>query len=215
MSTKTTFEKVQTSTELVKGLLFDKVNENNLNVTKCNIKKMESSFNLAETFRKVDIYYNSETCKKELERLNIQETKTKFFNSIFGIAERMIQRYIQIGKIVFKDKELKTQYLTSNRNLELTDFIKFSKNEPENIKDKKLNDNTTKTNKPKKYTSENKHVEAKVFEGTTKKDVIQLVKQFMNDYKISVSELTPKVAKKTTKKTTKKVTKKVTPKNAE
>jgi hypothetical protein len=207
MSTKTIFEKVQTSTELINGIQFDKVNESLLKVDKCNIAKMNVSFDTSEIFRKVDIYYNSDICKKELTRLNIDVTKTIFFKEIFNLNERMVQRYIQVGKIVFKDKELKKQYLTSLRTLSLEDFIKFSKNEPENV-GKKQTDNKTKVNKPKKYTSENKHVEAKVFEGTTKKDIAELVKQFVTDYKLTENDIFPKTTKKVTKKVAKKVAKK-------
>ena len=183
-------ETINKNTKLVKLLMINEINKAILKDDEFAKKTFSHSLLKADFFGKADEGYKSQDVKDIFAELGITFIdKYEYFQSMYGYGKSQTALLISISKL---DKEIINSYLIADNSPTLQNLAKFVKGT------KETETNTTRegisekseTAKPKKVTTEAKHVEAKISEGATKNEVIELINKLMADYQIAPTELT-------------------------
>lgn len=188
-------ELINTNTKLIKLLMINEINKAIQKDSDFAKKTFSHSLLKADFFGKADENYKSNEVKDIFKELNITfKDKYEYFNLMYGMGKTQTALLISISKL---DKEIIENYLQVDNSPTLDKLYKFAKgtNESEiNVTAEKISERSE-TEKPKKVTTENKHVEAKINSGATKNEVIELIQKLMQDYSITANELTAKNVK--------------------
>lgn len=186
--------KLLSSEFLKKQLYIDAINKGESNEVDFSLLSWDNIKNLATNYKKANDNYKTTEVKDEFKKLGIEfKTKEDYFKEMHKTSKQSLSDYMKIANA--KTEKI-TEYEEKNKGkkLSIIGFKKFIANENSLVM------NTTKTQvtqsstteKPQKIATTSKHIEAKVFEGTTKQDAIELISQLMEKYAIDYKELKPK-----------------------
>lgn len=199
MNTQKNVELINTNTKLVKLLMINEINKaiqkGKSQESEFYKKTFSHSLLKADFFGKADENYKSNEVKEIFNELNIKFVdKYEYFKQMYNLGKTQTALLISISKL---DKEIIDNYLQVDNSPTLDKLSKFAKGNNENEMDvtaEKISERSE-TEKPKKVTTESKHVEAKINSGATKNEVIELIQKLMADYQITPTELTAKNVK--------------------
>ena len=182
-------ETINNNNKLVKLLMINEINKAIAKDNDFAKKTFSHSLLKADFFGKADENYKSQEVKDIFTELGIAfKDKYEYFQSMYGYGKSQTALLISISKL---DKETIESYLIADNSPTLQNLAKFVKGTKEtetNTTSKGISERSE-TAKPKKVTTEAKHVEFKASQGATKNEVIELIQKLMADYQIAPTEL--------------------------
>jgi hypothetical protein len=188
MNTKQ-IELINSNNKLIKLLMINEINKAIAKDNDFAKKTFSHSLLKADFFGKADENYKSTEVKEIFSELNITfKDKYEYFNLMYGMGKTQTALLISISKL---DKEIIEGYIFQDDAPtldKLNKFVKGTKETEMNVTAEGISEKSE-TAKPKKVTTEAKHVEAKISEGATKNEVIELINKLMADYQITPTEL--------------------------
>jgi len=182
-------ETINNNNKLVKLLMINEINKAIVKDNEFSKKTFSHSLLKADFFGKADENYKGTEVKEIFAELNVVfKDKYEYFSAMYGMGKSQTALLISISKL---DKEIIESYLLSDISPTLQNLAKFVKGTKEtetNVTAEGITEKSE-TAKPKKVTTEAKHIEAKISEGATKNEVIELIKKLMENYEITPTEL--------------------------
>ena len=190
--------KLLSSEFLKKQLYIDAINGGEKNDVDFSLQSFANIENLANNYKKANENYKTTEVKDEFKKLGIEfKTKEDYFKEVHNTSKQSLSDYMKIANCT-TEKMIEYKAKNEGKKLSIKSFLQFIKDENSLVM------NTTKTQvtqsstteKPQKITTTSKHIEAKIFGGTTKADAIELINQLMEKYAIVYTELKPKKVSK-------------------